>query len=805
MSILDTWSDLKFACRSLARQRSFSLLSVGILAIGIAGMVTVFNLFNGLYLRPFPVPHSDRLVDLDETAPQWGLDYAGITYPDFCAWREHNQSFESMYAWGLSGANLSIDGRAERVRVLIATHDYFDVLGIQPVLGRRFTLEEDQPNGGNVALLSYGLWKRMSGRSPAVLGQTLKLDGSIFTIIGVLPPEGDFPTDIDVLRPLAADPTTGFDNWYLAGIGRLKKGITLEQARDDLTRIHRGLAEKQPANLITTPTVITLRQRYLGEYWQGVTILLGAVALVLLIACCNVASIMLARGSQRCREIATRLALGATGGRVIRHVLTESILLSIVGGAIGVVLAGAVLTVIHTEFRELMNLPHWMTFDMDVRGTLFCLFVIGAATVLSGLVPGLHAARTKDFHGILQSSGIRNAASSAGRATLRSIVVGQVALALTLLVCAGLVLRTFQKIREIDPGFRPSGVITYQVNLPYEAYADEARRMFFEQHLAGIRAMPGVTGAGLISMLPMSNSHSGVFCEVEGAPPRATGEENPVVLYCVASPGYCEAIGVKLLSGRFFDESDNRADSERIAIVNESFAEHFWPGQNAIDKRIRLSMSQDWMRVVGVTGDVKHYGLEQKMRPSVYVPYGRAPQSAMFGIVRTAGDPVSLVPGIREIVRAADADLPIHDIKTMSDRVRGSLLFRLMFSSMFLVYGLIAALMAFAGIYGVISFWAGQRTQEIGIRMALGARSPDVVAMVIREGLRLVALGMGIGLAAAWALSRLLAGTLYHVSPTDLTAFAAATIILVTAAGVACYIPARRAAKVDPMTALRCE
>jgi predicted permease len=805
MSVFNIWHNVRIACRSLIRQRSFSLMSIGILAIGIAGMATVFSLFNGLYLRPFPVPNPDRLMDLNETAPKWGLDYTGIAFPDFHAWREHNKSFESMYAWTLWGANLSIDGKAERANVLVATHDYFDVLGIQPVLGRRFTQEEDRPNGPSVALLSYGLWKRMSGRNPAVLGQTLRLDGNACTIIGVLPPEAGFPADIDLLRPLAADPLQGKDSWYLSAIGRMRKGVTVEQARDDLTRIHRSLAEGHPANQITSPTVSTLRQRYLGEYWQGITILLGAVALVLLIACCNVASIMLARGSHRGREIATRLALGATGGRIIRHILTESILLSAIGGIIGILLADVALTLITTQFRELMSIPSWMTFDMDIRCTLFCLSIIGIATVLSGLIPGLHAARTKDFHGVLQSSGIRNAASGSGRKTLSAIVVGQVALALILLICAGLVLRAFQKVQEIDPGFRPSGIVTYQISLPSVAYPDEARRTFFEQHLGRMRALPGVTGAGLINVLPMSGLHEGKSFDVEGAPVKGPGEQDPMVLFYAATPGYFETMGIKLLSGRFFDEPDNRPDSERTVIVNESFARHFWPGQNAIDRRMRFWGSEDWMRVVGVTGDVKHYGLERPVRSSVYVPYSHVPCTTMFGIIRTGGDPVSLVPRIREIVRSADSDLPVHDIKTMSGRMRALMLFRLTYSSMFLVYGSIAAIMAFAGIYGVISYWAGQRTQEIGIRMALGARAADVVKMVIREGLWLVGAGMGIGLVAALGLSRLLTGTLYQVSPTDLTTFVTTMFVLVAAAGVACYIPARRAAKVDPMVALRYE
>ncbi len=806
MDYLSVWRDLRFAGRSLAKQRSFSLMSVGILALGIAGMATVFSLFNGLYLRPFPVPNPDRLMDLDETAPKWGLEYTGIAYPDFHAWRAHNQSFEAMYAWTQWGANLSVEDKAERVKVLVATHDYFDVLGIQPLLGKRFTEEQDRPGGPRVVLLSHGLWTRMSGRNPVVLGQTLQLDGTPFTIVGVLPPDAGFPVDIDLLRPLAADPQQGQNSWFLSGIGRLKKGVTPEQARADLTRIHRGLIGQRAANQDTSPTVKTLRQRYLGEYWQGITILLGAVGLVLLIACCNVASIMLARGVHRGREIATRLALGATGRHIIRHMLTESVLLSGFGGILGVLVAHAALELITTQFRTLMGIPRWMTFAMDIRCVLFCLLTVGAATILSGLIPGLHAARTQKFYGVLQSSGIRNAGAGAGHKTLGAIIVGQVALALTLLICTGLVWRAFHSVLETDPGFRPTGLLTYQISLTSNAYSEEAkRRTFFAQHVVRVKALAGVTGVGLINVLPMSNSHEGQSFETEDAPARSPGEENPIVLSCSTVPGYFEAMGIKLLSGRFFDESDNRPDGERTAIVNESFARRWWPGQDPINKRIRLTGSPDWMRVVGVTGDVKHYGLEQPMRPSVYVPYGRAASATMFVTVRTRGDPLALIPRVREIVLSADADLAIHDVKTMSDRLRASMLFRLTYSSMFVVFGTIAALMAFAGIYGVTSYWAGQRTQEIGIRMALGARATDVVQMVIRQGLRLVGLGLLLGLCAALGLSRLLAGLLYHVSPTDLPTFAATTLALTAAAAMACYLPARRAACIDPMVALRCE
>jgi len=389
---------------------------------------------------------------------------------------------------------------------------------------------------------------------------------------------------------------------------------------------------------------------------------------------------------------------------------------------------------------------------------------------------------------------------------LSAIVVGQVALALTLLIGAGLVFRSFRKVQGIDPGFRTDGVLTYQIALPSTAYADENKRQaFYDQHLEKVRVLPGVTHAGLVSAPPVSGAHEGRSFEVEGAVKKAPGEQDPIVLLVVATPGYFETMGIRLLAGRFLGEQDNRPDSERTAVINESFAKHFWPGQDPLDKRLRFSGSQDWMRVVGLTQDVKHYGLEQPMRPSVYAPYGRARATGMFGVVHTQGDPASLVPALRAIVHAADPDLPIYDIKTMPQRVLASMFLRVMYSWMFAAFGGIAALMAFAGIYGVVSYWVSQRTQEIGIRVALGARVPDVIRMVLVQGVRLIGLGLGLGLVGAFALSRLLASTLYSISPTDPLTFVGVGLLLTTAGVLACYLPARRAAKTDPMVALRYE
>jgi predicted permease len=775
-------------------------MMAAILALGIAGTITVFGLFNELFLRPFPVPHQERLVDLSERAPRWNQGYVGLAYDDFEALREQNQTFECMAAWASWGANLALDDETESVDMLLATHDYFDVLSLRPILGRCFTPEEDRPGGARVVLLSFGLWRRVFGQDRTVLGRILRLDNEPFTIIGVLPPAADFPVPVDLWRSLAADPPYS-GGWYLMGTGRLKEGVTVEQARADLMRIHKSLIAERPANKETSPTVTPLRERYVGEYREGTSLLLGAVALVLLIACCNVASIMLARGSYRSKEMAIRAALGARPVRLAQQVLSESLVLSVIGGIGGVWLGHYALQALLTLLAD--EIPAWMTFAPDIRWVLFCICLVGGTTLLAGLVPAVHAGCTKALHSVLQASATRTTVSHARRRTLNAIVAGQIALALTLLVGAGLLVRSFVKVRDVDPGFRTASILTYQISLPKTQYKGSQRQAFFEEHLERVRALAGVVCAGLIDCPPMGGCRT-MGIDIEGAPEKSPDEQDPSLVTLTVMPGYFEAMGIRLLVGRMFTEQDNQRAGERTVVVNETFASQSWLADNPIGKRIRFGGS-DWMRVVGVTGDVKHGGLEQSVRPGIYIPYAWGRSSDMYGIVRTSGHPLDLVAPIRQTVRAMDPGLPVQDIQTMSERVQKSMWLRLTFSWLFGIFGTVAGLMAFGGIYGVVSYSASRQTQEIGIRMALGAQPRDVVLQVMRQGVLLIALGLLIGLVGAFALSRMLTAYLFGVSPTDVLTFIGVCVLVVAAAALASYIPARRAAKIDPMVALRYE
>jgi putative ABC transport system permease protein len=805
--------DLRLACRGLAHHPGFTLMIVGILAIGVAGMTAVFGLFNGLFLRPFPVPTEKRLAYLCETDRKTATQDLGIAYPRFRAWQQHSQTFECMGLCSVWAVTISLGDKAERIGVRLATHDYLRVLGLHPVLGRYFTAEEDRPGGPNVALVSFGLWERLFAKDPAVLGRTVQLDGEPFTIIGVLPPEADFPEGEDVWQPLRPDAQGRHGGVGAFAMGLLKPGVTLEQAREDLTRIHQGWAEQNAEQQVTTqPAVLPFRDLYrrvVKQYQLGLSVLQGVVGFAMLTACCNVASILLARGAFQTREFALRAALGASRRRIIGHVLTESLVLFVIGGSLGVVVGQQMLTLLLSRVTSVV--PSWMRFPLDVRCVLFCVAVVGAGTLLSGLLPALHAAFARNVHAVLQSAGTRTTVSRGRRRTLDAIVTAEITLALTLLVGAGLLLRSFRQVQSIDPGFHKAGVLTYNIHFPVGPYLDDAkRRNFWEQHLERIRALSGVRQAALSDYVPGGFAPFDQF-DVEGLTPTEAKASRPTVLRQKVTPGYFETLGVKLLAGRLFADHDNRKDSEPVAIVNETFAKRFWPGVSPLDKRVRRPQSADWFRVVGVTADIIQARPDQPPWPTVYllagaetgqVPFG------MFGIVRTSGDPLSLIASVREVVRAADPGVPIQDIGTMAQRIDDALWIRRLSAWLFGIPAAAAALMAFAGIYGVMSYSVSRRIQEIGIRMALGASRPDVIRMVARQALRLIIIGLVFGVVGGFILSRLLArlpGLLYQVSPNDPVTFVGMALLLTAVAMLACYIPARRAAKTDPMTALRYE
>jgi putative ABC transport system permease protein len=796
-------NDLRFALRMCVKSPGFTAVATLVLAVGIAGMITVFSLFNGLFLRPFPAPHQERLVDLSETDPGAGGARRDLWYPHFNAWRQHNRTFECMATCSFWGANLTTGRHAERVGVILATHGYFELLGIRPVLGRPFSAEEDRPGGPNVLLLSYRIWERLFGRDPALVGQTVRLDDDAFTVLGVLPPEAEFPVGREVWRPLCADPVKGHGGLGGLALGRLKKGVTVQQAREDLARVQGGWAEQHPEEKPTVPIVTGFRERYLSEFEFGLAVLLGVVGFVQLIACNNVASLLLARGVSRTREIALRLALGATRGRVVQQLLSESLILAIFGSIGGTILGYWGLQAIVVSLSNVI--PAWMHFGLDIRFAGFAVLLTIVVTGLSGLLPALQAARHTDWHGSLQALGASTTSSRDRLRMLNATVVGQIALALTLLVGTGLLLRTLFNVQRVDPGFHMEGLLTYQIPLPIGPYFDEQkRRAFFDQHLANVRALPGVESATLCNSLPFSYLNAAPF-EVEALRGSDASGSDCAATKCSVMPGYFETMSITLLQGRPLTAWDNRPDSERCVVVDRTFAERFWSGGDALGKRIRSKGEEPWMRIVGVAQAVRNIGLDQGFSPTVYVPYVWEPSFVTSGVIRTSRDPQLLVAAIRAGVRSQDPALPVTEVQTMSGCVRQSLWGRRILAWLAGVPAVAAAIMAAAGLCGVISYSVHQRTREFGIRLAVGAQRAEVVWLVVGQALRLVTVGIGLGLCGSLALTQVLRSLLFQVGATDPTTYVLVSFLLACVALLASYLPACRAANVDPIRVLRSE
>ncbi len=799
------FGDLKLALRNMYNKPAFSLMVIGMLALGVAGNAAIFSIFNGLFLRSLPFREPGQLINLDETAPKWNLHYVGIANADLYLWRKNNSTFDGMAFFDGNNFNLSDRGSAQRVNGASVTHDLLDVLGLKPVLGRSFLPEEDRPKGGHVVMLGYRLWQRMFQSDRNVLGHVLKLDNESYTVVGVLPSEAVIPDRADLWVPLQADPDPAKGTgWYLDGVGRLKHGVTEQQAIADLLRIHRSVvASGQKVNEITSPILTPLRDKYLGDFRTVGRILLGGVAVVLLIACVNIAALMLVRGGARAREIAIRTAIGASNARILRQLLTENLVLAAAGGIVGVLLGDLCLRGM-ISLMPSDNLPQWVTFQMDARFAAFCVAVTGAAALLFGLAPAIQTSYV-DMRRSLQDTGLRASLSRHRRATLHVLVTCEIALALVLLVSAGLLLQAFRKVQQVDPGFRPQNVVMFNINLPNVKYKAEQRIAFFENLLNRLKALPGVQSAGVASAPPLGG-HWGNFWEAVGNPPLGPNDKNPVVLQVVASPGYFDAIGMTFLEGRPFNDQEADLKLMRTVVVNQSFAKYYWPGKSPIGKRIKPQGSTSApLEVVGLTRDEKHYGLDQDMKPGVFLPLRGMPMDSMSIILRSFADPEQLIAPAREVVRQMDAELPMYRVGTLTERLNRSLWARRAYSWLFASFAIVALLLAAAGVYGVVSYAVGQRTQEIGIRIALGAQPVQVLREVLASGMVLVALGVAIGLGVAFGIVRLLQSLLFGVSPRDPLIFVAVVAAVSTVGLLANFVPARRASSIDPMRALHFE
>jgi putative ABC transport system permease protein len=799
-------ADLRLALRSLRRQPLFAFTVVAILAVAIAANTAVFSLVNGLMLEPLPFPDPARVVDLNERAPQWNLERTGVAYPDIHAWRAENRTFDGIAPWNNRSFNLSSDTGTERVRGIAVGHNFAEVVGYEPMLGRDFTEADDRPGAERVVILGHGLWQRQFGADRDVFGQTLRLDTRPYTVIGVLPADALFPQRADLWVPLGLTPEDD-DGWYLAGIGRLADGVSTDQALADLERIHRGLVDTRPQNEITSPTITAMATLVFGDYESAVLLLGAAVVIVLLIACANIAGLLLASGSTRARHVAIRAALGAGRGRLVRHLLAESLVLALLGGGLGVWLGYGAVQVLG---GSLDDLPPWVTFELDVPFLLFALVATGGTAMLCGLIPALDGSRV-DLRATLQAAAARSSETPGKRRMLGTLVVGEVALALVLLLLAGLLIKASDRVRQVDPGYRPENVLTYRVSLTDERYPEDAQQLaFFEQLLERSRAVPGVSEVGITTSVPLGG-HWGNFYEAEGAPPRAE-DDTPVILQRVISSGYLDAIGVRVLAGRPFTDRDGETEGAGAAIINESLMRLFWPGaepNDVVGRRIRTARidgqpnESPWQTVLGVTADTQHYGLDTPMRPGLFLPFAQVVRTSMTVVWRTAGDPTALTATARSVVSELDPDLPIYGVTTMAAELDESLAVRQAFSWLLGIFAVVALGLALAGLYGAVSYSVSQRAQEIGIRMALGAQRLQVVGQVLSRGMLLVGAGVLSGLAVAAVSARFLSEFLFGVSAYDPLTYLAVTAALVIVGLLATLVPARRSSAVDPMRVLR--
>ena len=800
--------DLRYALRMLVKSPAFSIIAVLTLGLAIGANSAIFSVVNAVLLRPLPYPQSDQLVRVFGSQPQLAL--APSAPANFLEWKEENEVFERIATYVGQGFNLTGGDKPERVIGSRVSTDLFQLLGVQPALGRAFTEEEDQEGRSKVVILSQQFWQSRFGGDPNTLRQTITLNDQLYTVVGIMPAGFAFPdTRTQVWTPVAfnAAERATRDTNFIEVIARLKSGVSIEQARANMTTLTQRQAERYPkTNTGVGAKVISLHEQTVGDVRPMLVVLLCAVGFVLLIACANVANLLLARAAARHREMAIRGALGASRSRVVRLLLTESVLLAVVGGAAGLLLAIWSLDLLVS--LKPANLPRLAEIGVNRTVFFFTLAVSLVTGIVFGLAPALQASKPDLNEGLKESS--RGTSGGPRRQQVRALlVVSEIALSLVLLVGAGLMMRSFSRLLAVDPGFKPDHVLTAFVSLPVSKYSKrEEQAAFFDRLVERLRNLPGVTSAGVVSDLPLFGGSSTGF-EIDGRPAPLPGQR-PMTDYRMINPDYFNTMGMRLVKGRAFSRHDTE-DAPGVVIINETLAARFFPGETPIGKRIGLSGNpRDWREIVGVAGDIRNYGLDVDVKPEVYVPFlQNAPgylsgvASAMNVMVRSTNDPSALAPALREQVQALDKDQPVSEIRTMEWYLADSMAQRRFNMLLLGAFAGLALVLAAVGIYGVIAYTVTQRTHEMGIRIALGARGGDILRLIFAHSMATTLAGIVIGLGAAFGLTRLLQNLLYQVTATDPFVFASIPVLLLLVAMLATYIPARRAMKVDPITALR--
>jgi putative ABC transport system permease protein len=811
------WQDLRHGVRMLVKTPAFTLIAALTLGLGVGAVTAIFSVVDAVLLRPLPYKEPERIALVEQHMPKLDLYYGGVSAPEMIDYIAGNETFAEMAGYGIINLNLTGERDPRLIEVARVSPGLFPLLGVTPLLGRGFTAEEDEVGKNRVVALSEGLWRRHFGADPNIVGRVVKLDEAPYTVVGVMPARLRFPPTragfanaVELWTPLALtddekQARRRDSNFNL--IGRLKPGVGLEQAQANMAavaaRVERQYPDIYQGNTRIAATAVGLTERMTQKVRLVVLTLFGAVALVLLIACANIANLQLARAAARRKEIAIRSALGAVPWRIARQTLTESLLLALIGGVVGSLIAVWALDLIVKFGPE--NAPRLSEVRLDPRALGFTLLVTLLTGVLFGLAPALQGARVSLTEALNESGRASDAGGREGARLRKALVILETALAVVLLVGAGLLINSFVRLLRTPPGFHPEGVIVARTTLPQARYPEAERgKTVYRRALERIAALPGVQQVSVASFLPLASEWQ-IGVRIEGG-----GESEYYMTYgSWVSNDFFRSMGIPLKKGRVFTDQD-RADTTPVVVVNEAMARRFWPGQDAVGKRIRWggwNPPGGWLTIAGVVADVKFSSLEAESPPTVYMPVFQIPRirrDAVF-IARTTADPASLAAAMRREIAAVDADLPVYDVRTMNQVIAESVAQRRFTMGLLAIFAFTALGLAALGLYGVISYAVTQRTREIGLRMALGGRRSDVLGLVVGQGMKMAMIGALAGLLASLALARLMKGLLFGISASDPLTFIAVALLLTLVALVACWIPARRATKVDPMIALRCE
>jgi len=813
---MDTlFQDIRFGLRMLLKAPGFTAVAVIVLALGIGANTAIFSVVNAVLLRPLPYPQPDRLVQVWHTPPQSsfpGMTRFSVSPANYIDWANQNHSFEQMAIYGFSGFNLTGKGEPESILATRVSSNFFSVLRTQPMAGRVFTSEEDSSGHGKVVVISHSFWQSHFAANPNVIGQTISLNSETYTIVGIMPAKFAFPTSSDpkfqtqMWTPIAwtdKDRAVRGNHNYLV-IGRLKLDANLEQAKAEMNTISSRLEQQYPADdKGWGATVIPMREQMVGDVRSALMILLGAVGFVLLIACANVANLVLVKTLARQKEIAIRTALGASSARVLRQILAETLMLSLVGGVLGLAVAHFGVRLIVAFLAQ--RLPFAANISLDVSVLGFTLLVSLLTGVIAGVAPAFRATKT-NLNDSLKAGLGRTDADSGSNRTRSVLVVSEMALSLVLLIGAGLMIRSLSHLRNVDSGMDTHNIALTDIQLSMVKYAKPVQQFaFYDQLLQRLRALPGVESASAIDIMPLSDGGSIQPIAVEGRPMVPMAEQ-PEVAVRIVETDFMRTMRIPLLQGRMFTNADTE-DRPQAILISDAMAKRIWPGENPIGKRLTMTFFPEKIReVVGVVGNVKQDGLDiAEPVATLYLPMAQAPRAFMTVVLRAVAEPGNLAPALANAVHEIDREQPVNDVVTM-DMILADSISHQRFNMLLLgAFAGLALLLAAIGLYSVLAYSVRRRIREIGVRMALGAQRMDVIRMILGQGVRLALMGVVIGVAAAFALTRLMTSQLFEVSATDPLTFIGVAVVLVLVAIAACYIPARRASKVDPMVALRYE